>query len=104
MAALGESEEIDMAKRETLKGASGAERIAAAASIIHRLEVNALTAFALGAAISLISVFAYSRSARTESWPRKIQREAEDDREQNERLLSGDMPSKTALPAYGSSV
>ena len=103
-AALGESEEIDMAKRETLKGASGAERIAAAASIIHRLEVNALTAFALGAAISLISVFAYSRSARTESWPRKIQREAEDDREQNESLLAGDTSSKTALPAYGSSV
>ena len=78
-----------MAKREALKGASGAERIAAAASIIHRLEVNALTAFALGAAISLISVFAYSRSARTESWPRKIQREAEDDQEQSEASLGG---------------
>ena len=92
-----------MAKREALKGASG-ERIARRASIIHRLEVNALTAFALGAAISLISVFAYSRSARTNRGRVKYNARPRMTGNRAERLLSGDMPSKTALPAYGSSV
>ena len=103
-AALGTSEEIAASPRAARRGTSGAERVAAAAATIRKLEVDALTAFALGAAVSLISVFVYSRTVRKETWPRKIQREAEADREQNEKLLAEVVSTPTALASYGSSV